>query len=122
MVLVGFGISFSLPGETLSVDGYHVLADIGLTDFYLAMFMTILGVLRLVALYINGSWKRTPTIRMYGAIVGAAVFMSFAVGFFLPIVTKTMPPNTAWGTYLILALWDIYASYKAGNDVRATRK
>jgi hypothetical protein len=118
MVMLLLGVSFLLPGETLSITGYHTLEEIGFTDTSMGLTAVAVGVLRLAALYINGAWERTPAIRMVGAVLSGFIMMAFAIGTAVPFVIGDMPPNTAWGTYLVIALWDLHASYKAGYDAR----
>jgi hypothetical protein len=121
VILVFFSISFFLPGDTVSIHGYHVLADIGFSDLILGTVIGFVALFRLLALYINGRSKGTPAVRMVGAILGAVIFISLALGFGVPMLTGEMAPNTAWGTYLVLAAWDIWATYKAGYDARFSR-
>ena len=115
MILFGFGLSLALPGETLSIAGYHVLLDIGFTDGSLGGLLLFVGAARLSALYVNGAWRRTPAIRMVGAVSGSMVFLGFGIGFSLPVFSGGIP-NTAGITYLILAIWDVAAAYRGGVD------
>jgi len=117
-VLLTFGLTLALPGDTMAAPTFHVLAGLGMDDASLSAPLTLVGTSRLAALYINGSWKRSPMLRMVGAIIGAGVFGFLAVAFVLPMVVEGVPPSTGPGTYLVLALFDALAAHRSGADVR----
>jgi hypothetical protein len=85
-----------------TAQGYTFFEFIGIPREYPIYFLGVVGLLRVVALTINGSWKRTPQIRKIGAFVGAVFFALFFVGGYLPA--------------LAFFLADVYAGYKAGYD------
>ena len=68
------------------------------------MFLGLIGILRILALIINGSWKRTPIVRAIGAITGAIFFTLLFLGGYLPAI--------------VFAIADVYSGYKAGYDAR----
>lgn len=69
-----------------------------------------LGIIRGLALFINGMWKQTPLVRM---------IMSGVSAFFLTEIMVTMaqgPPNTAVVTYFWLFLADCLGAKRATQD------
>jgi hypothetical protein len=84
------------------VDGYLIFEYLGVPKIVPIVFLGIIGVLRVIALYINGSWKRTPFIRAVGAISGAIFFTLLFLGGFLPAI--------------VFAVADVYSGYKVGYD------
>lgn len=87
-----------------NADGFVLFELLGIPKYLPIITIGVFGFLRLVALYINGRWNRTPLIRAVGAVVGAMFFSMLFAGGYLPAV--------------IFATVDIYAAYKAGQDVR----
>lgn len=117
-IMLFFGVSLLLPGETMAIKGYGNMAFNNYGDAGIGSIMTLLGVLRIIALYINGNWKRTPLIRMVGAVLGVQMFLAISVSLAIPFLTRDMAPNTAWGTYLVLAVLDTHAVWRASKDAR----
>lgn len=84
-----------------------VFPVLGIDKSTAVVIMTVIGVVRLLALLINGLWKRTPSIRFVTA-AGSGVFFTIL---------------SLSGYYLVLPLivMDILAARKAGFDDRATK-
>lgn len=68
------------------------------------------GAIRLVALFINGAWSRTPALRLMTAAISAFVWTQVFIG--LMIV-----PNMGLAVYPWLVVIDLVAAYRAGRDV-----
>lgn len=70
-----------------------------------------LGFLRLIALYINGQWTRTPLIRV--CVSFASVFMWFwiTVGLY-----KSGIDQTGLAIYPWLVVADMYSAFRAASD------
>jgi len=89
--------------ETLEhADGYLIFEYFGIPKIVPIIFLGIIGILRIIALIINGSWKRTPIIRAVGAVTGAVFFTLLFLGGYLPAI--------------VFAVADVYSGYKAGYD------
>lgn len=122
-VMLTFAITLSLPGETLASPAFRSFRAIGLDDAALATPMALLATARLCALYINGTLpRRTPVIRMIGAIVGACVFSMMAMGLYWPVLNFDVATSTGVGTYFVLALFDALSAYRSGADVRLAQQ
>lgn len=121
-VMVVFAIILALPGDTMDGGAFRVLSFWGFNETSLAVPTAMIGGARLMALYVNGSWRRSPLIRTIGAAFGAAMFAFMAVSFFWPFLIGVTPAvSTGVGTYGVLALFDIFAAYRSGHDVRISR-
>lgn len=125
-VLLNFAITLALPGDTLAGGpAYRGFINLGLDEAALTLGLTILGVGRLAALYINGAWRRSPHLRAAGAMAGGSVFVMLAVTFGWLWITGApgAPPGLGTGslTYLTLGVFDFIAAYRSGADARATR-
>ncbi len=85
--------------------------------------MALLATARICALYINGTLpRRTPIIRMIGAIIGACVFSMLAMGLYWPVISFNVATGTGVGTYFVLALFDALSAYRSGADVRLAQQ
>lgn len=79
------------------------------------------GVIRLMALYINGHWGGgTPLIRMLGSIAGAAMFGAF-IGNFIGTSTST---SVSWAiaVYSGMLLGELFSGYFSAIDVFNAKK
>lgn len=68
------------------------------------------GMTRLVALFINGAWSRTPALRLVTAAISAFVWTQVVIGLM-------SVPNTGLAVYPWLVVIDLVAAYRAGRDV-----
>jgi hypothetical protein len=79
------------------------------------------GVLRLLALIVNGSWNGgTPFLRLVGSIVGMGIFGAFA-GNLLGISTYTSVPFSV-ATYVGLMVGEFLTSFYTASDMINVKK
>lgn len=130
-VLIMFSLILMLPGNTLASPAFKAFVSLGLTEITIAVPLMLVGVARMVALYLNGHWRRSPILRMVGAILGASIFGMLTVAFAAPTVelliagryvTPVSGPSTGAGTYFVLVACDLLAVFRSGADVRVSRK
>lgn len=69
------------------------------------------GLLRLIALYVNGAHVRTPVVRVITAFLTMFVFTQVALGLYQGGV-----PNTGLAVYPWLVFADMVSAYAAGQD------
>ena len=120
-VMLIWGITLLLPGETLSGPQYAAFNRFGLTEVFWSWAFGCIGMARLVALYINGRWPRSPLIRMAGAIFGAVSWMQVSYLLTASTYMVTGVPNTGMGVYAALAIADLIGVYRAAFDARYYR-
>lgn len=140
-VLLIFAFTLALPGDTLAGEGFRVFRILGMDEAMLSTPLALVGAARLVALYINGNWRRSPILRAIGAIIGAAVLGSLGMAFgwayvetvwhamqqsqtwlgFFVLISAGLGPSTGAGTYTVLAAFDILATLRSGADIRAAK-
>lgn len=68
-MMVAWGVGLMLPGDTMSLPQYRLLGAIA-PEYVWAAWSVSIGGIRVLALYINGSWRRTPLFRVAGASLG----------------------------------------------------
>ena len=79
-------------------------------EFVWGFIAASVGSCRLVALFINGAWSRTPILRLVTAAISAFVWTQVVLGLFTI-------PNTGLVVYPWLVVIDLVAAYRAGSDV-----
>lgn len=122
ILLVAFALTLALPGDTLNAThAYTGFLILGFNEPLLILLLGTIGSVRLVALYVNGAWHRTPTFRLIGAMLGAMAFAMMAMTFLYPILAmggpdETTPMSTAFSTYFILFVFDVIAVYRSAAE------
>lgn len=117
-ILLGFAFTLSMPGDTLAGASFRAFVEIGADDATIAFPLAVLAASRMCALFINGNWKRSPILRLGGAIAGSSVFAMLAMAFYWPTLAYGAPISTGVGSYFILAAFDALSAYRSGADVR----
>lgn len=116
-------LTLSFPGDTLTISpSFQTFEKLGFDEALLTMILSAVALVRMAGLYINGKWRRSPLLRMCGAVVGAGIFASMAAVFVTPYLSGQQHAlTTAVGTYLILALCDVLAAYRSASDARLSQ-
>lgn len=104
--MCGSGAVLIAPGDTFTLDHWSVMREwIAIFPGSEAAFgalVLLVGLVRWVALFINGYWRRTPPLRIAGCIAGsffwtslalAMVFASYAT---LPLILALVLTNLAF--------------------------
>jgi hypothetical protein len=114
-MLVSCGAILFDQYDTLDAPIFSQLRAYGDDTFWGTVFL-IVGLLRLLALYVNGSWMPSPWVRMITAMASAIIWGLITLGLFIQ--------NNA---YLLLAVFpwfilaDIYSVGRAASDARLSR-
>jgi hypothetical protein len=121
LVMMSWGATLAMPGDTLSAPAFAAFSRYGVTeDMWAAAFCTAGGA-RIIALYINGRWPRTPYVRiacsLFASVSWAQIGWLLFEGSYLTTGTFTTGPLT----YALLALFDIISVYRAAFDARYNR-
>lgn len=118
-VIMAFACTLALPGDTLGTSSaFAAFRNLGMDEAALTVPLTLIAVMRMAGLWINGQWQRSPLLRCIGAVFGAGLFMGLAVLFAVPFLAgATGALTTGVGTYFVLALFDVLAAYRSAADV-----
>lgn len=73
----------------------------------------LIATVRLLALYINGTWHASPFIRAATASLSGLFWLAFAGGIWTAHLANTGTP-----VYVGLAAFDLYGAYQASKDAR----
>lgn len=117
-VLLAFAIVLAIPGDTLAVTpAFRPLSDLGADDAMVSSMLLTVAIMRMTALYINGAWRRTPRLRMWGAIASAPLFLIFSLTAMVSFAAGDQPAlSTGAGTYLVLFFFEVLAAYRSSAD------
>lgn len=117
-LLLVFAITLSLPGNTLAENpGFAGFVSAGLNEAALALALSWIALLRMAGLVINGAWRRSPLLRMIGAVLGAGIFAFLAMVFALPwCLGQQAALGISAGTCAVACLFDLLAAYRTGAD------
>lgn len=118
VVMMWWGLALAMPGDTMDGSSFAAFARYGATEEFWAWAFGSIGAARVVALYINGRWPKTPWVRMAGALFGAVSWMQVAWLLFEGGFLTTGIYSTGPGTYLVFALADLFSIYRAAFDAR----
>lgn len=123
-VIFGFALTLTVPGDTIGDNpSFAGFISAGLTEQALIMPLTIIAIMRMSGLFINGAWRRSPILRMIGAVIGAGIFLSLALLFTVPYVAGQQSAlGTAPSVYFVLFVFDLIAAYRTSADVRASKR
>lgn len=117
-VMLGWGITLAMPGDTLAGPQYASFGRFGMTEDAWAGIFSAVGLARVVALYINGQWPKSPHIRMIGSFFGAVSWAQVAYLLTLSTYFTTGVPATGTAVYSLLALADLVGIARAAFDAR----
>ncbi|WP_147100837.1 hypothetical protein [Paracoccus aurantiacus] len=118
-MLLAFAVTLALPGDTLAASpSFASFVSAGLDEAALAMPISWIAAMRMAGLYVNGAWRRSPLLRMIGAVLGVGVFAFLATMFALPWLTGQQSAlGIGAGVYAVACLFDLLAAYRTGADV-----
>ncbi len=117
-VMLGWGVTLLFPGDTLAGAQYAAFARFGMTEEFWSWAFSIVGIARLVALYINGRWPKSPHIRMAGSLFGALSWAQVSYLLFVSSWAATGVPTTGPVVYGLLAMADLLGIARAAFDAR----
>ena len=108
------GLVLMHPGDTFAISrSYDAFQAVGNEEAW-GRFLMLIGVARIVALMINGAWRRTPVIRFIGSMVAAILWAQFALLFF----NSGAPAlSTGLGVYPWLFFFELIACFYIVMDV-----
>ena len=112
-LMLAWGIGLMLPGEALALPQYRLLLVIAPEPVWAAWSVSV-GSVRIIALYINGSYFRTPLIRVVCAIMGLIWWLVLGFLVKLSIEPGPIPAYLAW--FPIFIGFEGYAIFRGAQD------
>jgi hypothetical protein len=118
LVMIAWGATLSLPGDLLNQPGFIAFNRFGMTETFWAFAFGFIGAGRLIALYINGRWPRSPHIRMFGALFGTLSWGQVSWLLYQASAINGTPITTGCAVYALLAAFEIFSMNRAAFDAR----
>ena len=111
-MMVSWGMGLLLPPPAFVGDDYRLLLAIGPEEAWGAWSMAIGGI-RMLALWINGAWRRTPLFRAGGAVLGVVWWV---ILFFLFWFGSIDHPRTIVFIFPVCVFFEAVACFRSGFD------
>jgi hypothetical protein len=117
-ILIGHAVSDRYP--TRSVEYMLAWMMVGLSTMLCmqsewALLGVVLGAVRIGALVLNGSWKRSPVLRLIGASIGFQ-FWSVIAALHILNDASVFP---IIGTFPVILFFEAYSCFRCGQDARS---
>jgi hypothetical protein len=113
MILV-WSYSVAMPGQMLTGPTFAYLLAIAPEEAWGACGMFI-GAARLVALYLNGNWRRSPGLRLIGAMFGMIWWVVVSALWWLAIMqgAQDFPMRKV---AFVFIFFEAYSCFRCGQD------
>lgn len=120
-IMLGMAATIITSPATIEVGAFRYMLVAGFTPLVLGVFLTVVGSIRLGALYANGrSTLWGPRLRMVGALGGAFIWSWLALALVVLAIRETGTPPLGIFNWIGLAAGELVSCARAGSDVRST--
>lgn len=113
-LMIAWGIGLMLPGNTMDLPQFRYLGALAPEPVWAAWSIAIGGI-RLCALYVNGSYYRTPLIRAACSVIG--IIWWLVLGYLFQVAAQEMiapPAGLTW--YPVFVGFEGYSAYRGARD------
>lgn len=111
-VMTVFGLGLILPGETFSMPSYRVIREF-VGEAVAGWVAIAVGTARLIALWYNGSRRRSPLVRLAGCSGGFLFYGALSLGF----LTALPDVNPLGLMFIVFAMAELHSSGRSARDV-----
>lgn len=115
VIMMLTGIALLIPGETFSLPGHDFVEQFVAED-YAGLLAVVVGGARLTALYYNGTRRKTPLVRVVGAVGGFFFWVGISIGIVISTV-GVMPVGFGLAIFPVFAWAEIHAGSVAAADI-----
>ena len=116
-LLVGLGLGIALLPDVFASPSFRGFAGRGIDEDPFGIGVMVIGATWMVGLWINGSWRRSPLLRLACALVGTTIWSALEAGF----IFSTASPSIL--TYGVITAFSLIACARCGHDAaKAIRK
>lgn len=116
-ILFAWGANVIRPNSSFDYPSYRIMVAL-MQESTWGMLAVLVSVARMAALFVNGTWKRTPLIRLFCAIASGLFWVSI---FFLMFVgargTEAILPNGFY-SYLFYFGFEGLCTFSAAFDMQ----
>lgn len=116
--MIAWGIALAMPGDTLAGPNFIAFRRFGISEDTWAAVFLVIGVARMITLFLNGRWPTGPYVRMAGSLFGALSWAQVSLLLFLGTYLPTGIMQTGPLIYALLAGSDLLSIFRASFDAR----
>lgn len=111
--ILAAGVLLAMPGETFDNSPAYLPFEAVAPEHVWAAFAVSVGLTRMVALWINGSWRRSPILRGATSIMGVAFWMLIIA---LVMHAQLSGPAMSLAAFGALLTIDLISAWRSGRD------
>jgi hypothetical protein len=117
--MLGLGIQIAIWPNAIGASSFRLILSV-VTAHNMALVFILFGLLRIVALFANGSWPvHGPRLRAMGAGTAALMWGQMFVALLL-VAPLNGTPSPGIPVYFALTLGELISAYRAMSDERPT--
>jgi hypothetical protein len=113
-MMMTWGAMLLLPGNMLAQPTFELLLAVAPERTW-GFFSIAVGYIRVMALVINGHWRRSPILRMMASVLGMMWWTCLAWFYGLAML-KGAPPFPMYGCMFLFIFFEGYSAYRCGED------
>ncbi|WP_131193736.1 hypothetical protein [Lichenihabitans psoromatis] len=113
VMMAAWGFYLLLPMRTFDNPQYGVLATIAPEEIW-GLFAIAIAAVRATAVYINGSWRRTPAIRCACSVLGVIWWLSMT--FLVLAASQPHPPPAGVIWYPVFVVFEVISCWRSAAD------
>ena len=113
-MVVVWSFAVAWPGNMMVGPSFAALLVIAPEQFW-GWSGVVLGVLRLIALYVNGRWRRTPGLRLLGAASGMIWWIVLSACYWVAVENGAPDFPMRYVFYVFIA-FEVYSCFRCGQD------
>ena len=111
-LMLSWGAWLCLPMDTFANPQYAALRVLAPAEVWGALSISI-ATLRMTALWVNGSWRRTPVIRCGCSVLGVVWWLSLV---FLAVAASAPHPPAGLTWYPVIAAFELASCWRSAAD------
>lgn len=112
-LMVAWGVAVALPGETLALSGWRLLAQLAPEPVWAGASIAI-AAMRMAALWVNGRWRRSPLLRAGGSAWGLGWWLGLGWLLWIGAEPGTVAATAAY--YPVFALFEAHSITRGVED------
>lgn len=117
--LVVWSAAVAGPGEMLRASTFKYLTAIA-PEWWWGYSGMALGIARLVALYLNGNWRRSPGLRFVGAMTGMIWWLVLSACYAVAVRDGAADFPMRY-VLVVFVFFEAYSCYRCGQDHASPR-
>lgn len=120
LAMLGLAIEIAIWPGTIGASSFRLILVLVSTE-HMAVFFAVFGLMRIAALFANGSWPvHGPRLRAMGAGSAALMWGQMCVALLLLAPFNQGVPSPGLPVYFALTIGELVSAYRAMTDERRT--